>query len=62
MDVFQYSAVSTKHDGHTETGRVIARDQLDAYDKLRRLGLAEIHLKRLNGLKALFARLSADVQ
>lgn len=61
MDVYQYSAVSTEHEGNTETGRVIARDQLDAYDKLRRLGLKDIRLKRLQGLTALFARFTADV-
>jgi type II secretory pathway component PulF len=61
MDVFEYSAVSTKNEGHTETGRVVARDQLDAYDKLRRLGLTDIRLKRLHGFSALVARLTADV-
>ena len=62
MAVFEFSATPTTGDGHPEMGTVVARDKLDAFDKLRRNQFGEIHLRRLGGWSAFVARFRADIK
>lgn len=57
MAVYRYSADSMIKEGSHESGTVVAQDKLDAYDKLRRQGLTNVHLTKLAGLAALLAQL-----
>jgi type II secretory pathway component PulF len=62
MAVFEYVAVAGNEEGHQERGTVVARDKLEAYDKLRRLGFTDIKLKRLEGWNALLSKWTATVK
>ena len=62
MAVFEYTAQSSNIEGHVETGRIVARDKIDAYDKLRRHDLKLLKLKKLEGLSAFFSGMSADIK
>lgn len=64
MAVFIYNAlaVGKEKEDHYEKGTVVARDQLDALDKLRRARLTQIRLKRIKGISALIRRFIADVR
>jgi type II secretory pathway component PulF len=60
--VFEYSGTSVHGDHRTERGTILARDKLDAFDKLKRRDLANIHLKRVEGFSALIAKFTATVR
>lgn len=62
MAVFQFTAMSEKSGEDVESGRVVAQNQLDAFDKLKRLNFKDIRLKRLGGLSAFVAQLTAEVR
>ncbi|MBX3179357.1 MAG: hypothetical protein KF886_18530 [Candidatus Hydrogenedentes bacterium] len=64
MAVFKYSALALgkEREDHYERGTVVARDQMDALDKLRRARLTQIRLKQIRGLNALFMQFTADVR
>ena len=62
MAVFEYSAVAENRKEHVETGRIVARDKIDAFDKLKRRGLRLTGLKRVEGLAAIISRLTADIR
>ncbi len=62
MVVFEYSATSTQGEHRTEHGTVLARDKLDAFDKLKRRDLTNIRLKRVEGFSALIAKFTATVR
>lgn len=62
MAVFRYTAVLRDREGHVEQGTVIARDKIEAFDKLTRLRYTKIQLKKVEGLQALLQRLTADVK
>lgn len=57
MAVYRYSADSMKKEGSHESGTIVAQDKLDAYDKLRRNGLTNVHLTKLSGFAALLVQL-----
>ena len=62
MAVFEFTAIAADRGEDVESGRVIAQDQLDALDKLKRLHFKDIRLKRLAGMTAFIAQMSADVR
>ena len=62
MAVYKYTAVASNKEQHVETGTVIARDKVDAYHKLRQHNLGDIRLKRIEGMSALFHKMSADIK
>ncbi|HDP35562.1 MAG TPA: hypothetical protein ENN29_10685 [Candidatus Hydrogenedentes bacterium] len=62
MPVFEYTASSPNKEGHVETGRIVARDKIDAFDKLKRHGLQLMKLKKIEGISAIFKRMSADIK
>lgn len=61
MAVFEFSAKSADSLEDKAQGTIIARDKLDAFDKLMRLHYTNIKLKPLRGLQAFFKQWSADV-
>jgi type II secretory pathway component PulF len=61
MAVFEYSAKSADSLEDKAQGTIIARDKLDAFDKLMRLHYTNIKLKPLRGIQAFFKQWSADV-
>ena len=64
MAVFKFSALAQgkEKEDHYEKGTVVARDQMDALDKLRRARFTQIRLKQLRGVNALFRQFTADVR
>ena len=64
MAVFEYTAQSNniEGEGDVETGRIIARDKIEAYDKLRRHDMKLLRLKKLEGISAFFAGRKADIK
>lgn len=61
MAVFEFSAKSADSLEDKAQGTIIARDKLDAFDKLMRLHYTNIKLKPIRGLQAFFKQWSADV-
>lgn len=64
MAVFKFSAfaIGKETEDHYEKGTVVARDQIDALDKLRRARFTQIRLKQIKGFPALFRQFTADVR
>lgn len=62
MFVYRYVAVSGKKEAHLEQGIVLARDKLDAFDKLKRRQLTDINLKRIEGWAAIIGKLTANIR
>lgn len=62
MPVFEYTAHAANNDESLESGVVVARDRLDAYDKVRRQALNPISLKKLEGIHAFLGRRTADIR
>ncbi len=61
MAVFEFSAKSADSLEDKAQGTIIARDKLDAFDKLMRLHYTNIRLKPVRGIQAFFKQWSADV-
>lgn len=64
MAVFKFSALAMgkENDDHYEKGTVVAFDQVDAMDKLRRARYTHIKLKQMRGFTALINQFTADVR
>lgn len=64
MAVFKFSALALgkENEDHYEKGTVVARDQLEALEKLRQQRLTKIRLKQMKGINALFGQFTADVR
>lgn len=62
MAVYRYTAVSAAKNGRVQRGTVLAKDKLDAFDKLKHRQLTNINLHRLEGFAAVFAHLRADIR
>ncbi len=64
MAVFKFSAYTAgkEDEDHYEKGTVVARDQADAMEKLRRERFTRIKLKQMRGVKALLHQFTADVR
>ncbi|MCF6285746.1 MAG: hypothetical protein L3K26_11200 [Candidatus Hydrogenedentes bacterium] len=64
MSVFKFRAftIGKENDDHYEKGTVVARDQADARDKLRRERFTNIKLKQLTGVSALVKQFTADIR
>jgi hypothetical protein len=62
--VFKFSALALgkEKEDHYEKGTVVAQDQLDALDKLRRARYTHIKLKQMRGFTALISQFTADVR
>jgi len=62
--VFKFSAFTEgkEHEDHYEKGTVVARDQMDARDKLRRARYTNIKLKQMRGVSALVRQFIADIR
>lgn len=60
--VFEYTATSENQEGHSETGLVVARDKIDAFDKLRRHQLRLVHLHKVEGWFSFLKGLSANIK
>ncbi|MCC6144068.1 MAG: hypothetical protein IT368_09700 [Candidatus Hydrogenedentes bacterium] len=62
MAVFEYTAIVHERDAHSEQGTIVARDKLDAYDKLRRRQFTDIKLRKVEGVQAWLRSFTADVR
>ena len=62
MPVYEYKASAKDREEHTESGKVVARDEADARAKLKPLQFERIKLKRLSGLDAFFSKFTADIK
>ena len=64
MAVFKFSALAMgkENEDHYEKGTVVAQNQLEALDKLRRARYTQIKLKQMKGLTALISQFTADVR
>ena len=62
MVVYKYSGIRKDREDHVETGTVLARNEVGAREKLKRLSLTEVHLKRIKGISGFLKRLTADVR
>lgn len=62
MAVFEYTAMAIDREGHVETGRIVARDKLEAFDKLKRVNLKLVSLRKVEGLSALVAKFMAEIK
>jgi type II secretory pathway component PulF len=60
MAVFDYTAFVNDNEAHTEKGRLVARDKLDAFDKLKRNNRRLVSLKKVDGISGFFAKLTAQ--
>jgi hypothetical protein len=45
-----------------ESGTIVARDEERAREKLERLDLTDVRLKRIGGISGLFKSLTADIR
>ena len=52
MAVYSYSGRTTDSEPHHIRGTVVARDKVEAYDRVRHLGMSHIHLHQLEGIQA----------
>ncbi len=62
MAVFRYSAMVKNREEMMESGTIVARDEKRAREKLERLDLIEVRLKRIGGISGLFKSLTADIR
>ena len=62
MSVYEYRAKRDDAEHHIETGRIVAQDKIDAFDKLKRRGLTLVSLKKLEGLAAFFQAMTANIR
>ncbi|HOJ32660.1 MAG TPA: hypothetical protein PKY35_03950 [Candidatus Hydrogenedentes bacterium] len=62
MAVFQYKAAIPDREDYFEIGTVVARDELEAREKLKKLQFKSIRLKRITGFKSFLLWFSADVR
>lgn len=62
MAVYRYTAVSATKNGHLKRGTVLAKDKLDAFDKLKHRQLTNINLHRVEGFAAVFGHIRADIR
>lgn len=64
MAVFKFSALAMgkENEDHYERGTVVAQNQSDALDKLRRARYTQIKLKQMKGFTALISQFTADVR
>lgn len=62
MAVFKFRAYTEgkEDEDHYEKGTVVARDQADARDKLRRERFTNIKLKQMRGVAAFMRQFTAD--
>ena len=62
MAVFKYSAVVRDREEMVESGTIVADNDKQAREKLERLDLVDIRLKRIGGLSGLVKSLTADIR
>lgn len=62
MAVFKYSAVVRNREEMTEAGTVVANDEQQAREKLERMDLIDVRLKRIGGIAGLLKSLTADIR
>jgi len=60
--VYRYSATRRNREDHSESGTVLARNESEARDKLKRLDLDDIRLKKVSGFSGIWKRISVDVR
>jgi len=61
MALYEFSAKTADSLEDRADGTVVARDKLDAFDKLMRLHYTHIKLRPVRGVVAFFKQWSADV-
>lgn len=62
MAVFEYTATQEENEATIEKGLIVARDKIEAFDKLRKHQLRLVHLNKLEGLTAFFRGFSANIR
>ena len=62
--VFKFSAfiAGKEEQDHCERGTVVARDQMEAREKLQRERFTNIRLKKVKGVSALVQQFTADIR
>lgn len=62
VSVYKYRVLLNRGEEFEEVGTVIAKDEAEAKAKLMPLKYNKVHLKKLNGLNALFKQFTADIR
>lgn len=62
MAVYQYTAMLPDREDQVESGTVMGRDEEDVRQKLKRLGMSDIRLKKITGLAGFFKRFTVDIK
>lgn len=60
--VYRYSAVVRNREEMLEKGTIVANNEQHAREKLERLDLVEVRLKRISGISGLFKTFTADIR
>lgn len=60
--VFKYSAVVKNREEMSESGTIVASNEQQAREKLERLDLTDVRLKRISGISGLLKSLTADIR
>lgn len=62
MAVFQYKAVDKRREDHSESGTVLASTEEEARQKLKRLHLENVRIKRVGAFLGFWKSFSVDVK
>ena len=62
MAVYHYSGTIIDREEQVEAGTVVAEDEEDAREKLRKNRLENVRLRKLKGFTGFFKRFTADIR
>ena len=62
MSVYRYTASARGHEGHEDSGTVVAKNSVEAREKLTEFEYDKVRLRRITGLSAFLIRFTADVK
>jgi type II secretory pathway component PulF len=60
--IFEYKAVDKRREDHSETGTVLASTEEEARQKLKRLNLENVRIKRVGAFMGFWRSFSVDVK
>jgi type II secretory pathway component PulF len=60
--VFKYSAVAKNREEMTESGTIVADNEQQAREKLERMDLSDVRVRRIGGISGLLKSLTADIR
>lgn len=62
MAVFRYTAIDKQREDHSESGTVLALDEAEARQKLVRLNLQVVRIKRMSRVAGFLKSFTPDVR